>query len=244
MDLIKITDLRRQLGLSSRTLRYYEQMGLIESVRLPSETYRYYDTFSVQRLQQIIILRKMQIPVKEILRIYENPDISTLVDAFTEKIAEIDREVTALSELKEIINTFLKKMTEKGIRKISALPLLYEEMEKQVDHLQQQLSAPMDASVLILPPMRVLTSCLKQAPGQADNTGFWHTVQSMGLPLGLPGSHGQFEFQNGAQAAVMLRVEEGFRNETGYLDASFPGACTPAQISMWTRAWRNSSAAW
>lgn len=40
MDLIKITDLTRQLGLSSRTLRYYEQMGLIESVRLPSETYR------------------------------------------------------------------------------------------------------------------------------------------------------------------------------------------------------------
>ena len=32
MDLIKITDLTRQLGLSSRTLRYYEQMGLIESV--------------------------------------------------------------------------------------------------------------------------------------------------------------------------------------------------------------------
>ncbi|MCI9435825.1 MAG: MerR family transcriptional regulator [Lachnospiraceae bacterium] len=223
MDLIKITDLTRQLGLSSRTLRYYEQMGLIESVRLPSETYRYYDTFFVQRLQQIIILRKMQIPVKEILRIYENPEISTLVDAFAEKIAEIDREVTALSELKEIISTFLKKMTEKGIRKISALPLLYEEMEKQVDHLQQQLSAPMDATVLILPPMRVLTSCLKQAPGQTDNTGFWHTVQSMGLPLGLPGSHGQFEFQNGAQAAVMLRVEEGFRNETGYLDASFPG---------------------
>lgn len=29
MNLIKITDLTRQLGLSSRTLRYYEQMGLI-----------------------------------------------------------------------------------------------------------------------------------------------------------------------------------------------------------------------
>ena len=54
MNLIKITDLTRQLSLSSRTLRYYEQVGLIESIRLPSETYRYYDSFSVQRLQQII----------------------------------------------------------------------------------------------------------------------------------------------------------------------------------------------
>ena len=237
MNLIKITDLTRQLSLSSRTLRYYEQVGLIESIRLPSETYRYYDSFSVQRLQQIIILRKMQIPVKEILSIYENPEISTLVEAFTAKIAEIDKEVTALSELKDIINTFLQKMTEKGIKKISALPLLYEEMEKQgellkeqgspvlhhLDRLQEQLSAPLDTAILLLPPMRVLTSCLKQSPGESDNTGFWHTVQSLGLPSGLPGSHEQFEFQNGSQGAVMLRIEEGFRNDTDYLDISFPG---------------------
>nr|WP_289768653.1 MerR family transcriptional regulator [uncultured Acetatifactor sp.] len=237
MNLIKITDLTRQLSLSSRTLRYYEQVGLIESIRLPSETYRYYDSFSVQRLQQIIILRKMQIPVKEILSIYENPEISILVEAFTAKIAEIDKEVTALSELKDIINTFLQKMTEKGIKKISALPLLYEEMEKQgellkeqgspvlhhLDRLQEQLSAPLDTAILLLPPMRVLTSCLKQSPGESDNTGFWHTVQALGLPSGLPGSHEQFEFQNGSQGAVMLRIEEGFRNDTDYLDISFPG---------------------
>lgn len=212
MNLIKITDLTGQLGLSSRTLRYYEQVGLIESIRLPSETYRYYDAFSVQRLQQIMILRKMQIPVKEILHIYENPEISTLVEAFTAKIAEIDREVTALSELKEIINTFLQKMTEKGIKKISALPLLYEEMEKQellrkeqgslprtqgqaerigsisanssrteqknsvlhhLDYLQEQLSAPLETAIVLLPPMRVLTSCLKQSPGESDNSDLY-----------------------------------------------------------------------
>ena len=95
MSLIKITDLTKQLGLSSRTLRYYEQEGLIESTRMPYESYRYYDESAVQRLRQIMILRKMQIPVREIIRIYENPEISTLVEVFTDKIAEIDREVTS-----------------------------------------------------------------------------------------------------------------------------------------------------
>lgn len=180
MSLIKITELTKQLGLSSRTLRYYEQEGLIESLRLPSESYRYYDDAAVQRLRQIQILRKMQIPVREIFRVYENPDIITLVEVFSEKIAEIDREVTALSELKEVINTFLREMTAKGIKQISALPLLYEEMEKQMelledlsvrntqeqhvapnssqsalrqlDHLQKQLSAPPSAAILHLPP--------------------------------------------------------------------------------------------
>ena len=50
MSLMKITDLTRQLGLSSRTLRYYEQEGLIKSARLPSESFRYYDESAVQRL--------------------------------------------------------------------------------------------------------------------------------------------------------------------------------------------------
>lgn len=289
MSLIKITDLTKQLGLSSRTLRYYEQEGLIESTRMPYESYRYYDESAVQRLRQIMILRKMQIPVREIIRIYENPEISTLVEVFTDKIAEIDREVTALSELKEIINTFLREMTEKGIKKISALPLLYEEMEKQAEllegqirqhaqaepqnpdgqdvptpqhrraqsngaspdsplesdvmtghtappelyappqsalhqlnRLQEQLAAPPDTAILLLPSMRVLTSCLRQS-GKSDIPGFWHTVQALNLSPGLPGGHEQFEFQNGPEGAVMLRIDEHFQNETDYLDDSFPG---------------------
>lgn len=198
MNLIKITNLTRQLGLSSRTLRYYEQMGLISSVRLPFETYRYYDDSSVQRIHQIIILRKMQIPVKDILRIYENPEISTLVEVFTRKIAEIEREVTALSELKHIIDTFLHEMTDKGIRKISALPLLYEETEKQLtlaekeephpaiydelSNLHAQLAKPLDTAILFLPSMRVLSSCPKDMPQTSDIAGFWHMVQTLKLP--------------------------------------------------------------
>lgn len=132
MELVKITDVTKQLGLSARTLRYYEEVGLIESIRPKFEAYRYYDEEAVERLQQIIILRKMQISVKDIVRIYENPEMATVVSVFVDKIREIDREVTALSELKEIIHTFLQRMITSGVKKITALPLLYEEMEKQI----------------------------------------------------------------------------------------------------------------
>ena len=108
MELIRITELTKQLGLSSRTLRYYEQAGLIASIRPQFETLRYYDDAAVQRLRQIIILRKMQIPVKDIIRIYENPEMTTVVEVFTGKLREIDRDVTALSELKRIIDAFLQ----------------------------------------------------------------------------------------------------------------------------------------
>ena len=75
MNLIKITDLTNQLDISSRSLRYYEQMGLIKSVRPEFEKYRYYDTENIERLRQIMVLRKMQIPIKDIIRIYPPHDI-------------------------------------------------------------------------------------------------------------------------------------------------------------------------
>ena len=44
MELIKITDVTAKFDVSSRTLRYYEQMGLLESIRPQFEKYRFYDT--------------------------------------------------------------------------------------------------------------------------------------------------------------------------------------------------------
>lgn len=165
MSLIKITDLSTQLGLSSRTLRYYEEAGLITSVRPQFEKYRYYDEQNVQRLRQIMVLRKMQIPIKDIVRIFDSRETSDITQVFVDRLSEIDREVTALSELKRIINDFLSKMIEKGIKHISALPLLYEEMDKQLtvrenigmEHLSEvseRLARPLDISSLNIKPCK------------------------------------------------------------------------------------------
>ncbi len=165
MNLIKITKLRAELCLSSRTLRYYEEAGPITSIRPPFEKYRYYDGQNVQHIHQIMVPRKMQIPIKDIVRIYENHEMSTVTQVFADKIKEIDNEVTAPSELKRIVNDFLQKMIENGIKHISALLLLYEEMDKQLtaresvsmeklSNLSERLAKPLDTSVVMLPQMR------------------------------------------------------------------------------------------
>ena len=237
MCLVKITDLTKQLGLSSRTLRYYEQVGLITSTRPQFETFRYYDEVAVERLYQIMILRKMQIPVKDIIRIYESPEMSTVVEVFANKINEIDNEVTALSELKSIINTFLQKMVTSGIKKISALPLLYEEMEKQFELIEEgnpsaynelqdiheRLTKTVEPAIVSLPAMRVISSCLKNDPYKSDIAGFWHYVQLHGICTGKPGRHEQYEYQTESGEIVILCIADDYRNNSDYLDFYFPG---------------------
>ena len=122
MELMKITRVSDDLDISSRSLRYYEQVGLIRSVRPEGEKYRYFEPETVERLKQIMVLRKMQIPIREILRIYESQDMSAVVEAFVNRIHAIDEEVTTLSELKAVIHEFLQAMIQSGITRISALP--------------------------------------------------------------------------------------------------------------------------
>ena len=64
MDLQTVSDISKKYGISSRMLRYYEQSGLITSKRKEGYAYRVYDDPAIKRLQQVIILRKLQIPVK------------------------------------------------------------------------------------------------------------------------------------------------------------------------------------
>lgn len=239
MDLVKITELPPQLGLTSRSIRYYEEAGLIQSVRLPGEKYRFFDEANIERLKQIIVLRKMMVPIKDILRIYESDDMSVVVEVFVHRIQEIDRESAALSELRRITDDFLQTMLKNGIKKISALPLLYEALADQglegadaVDGslsygelvaASAQLARPVEPSIVQLPAMRTLCSCLKAAPDRSDPEGFWRWLQLHNLAPGEAGCHERFEYQTGAGDVCMVRVPDGFENDSDYLDGAFEG---------------------
>ena len=63
MKLLTISEVSKNFDISTRTLRYYEKIGLLPSLRVDDYAYRVYDETLVARLQQIIILRKLRIPL-------------------------------------------------------------------------------------------------------------------------------------------------------------------------------------
>lgn len=237
MDLIKITDLTSKLGISSRSLRYYEQVGLIQSVRTKFEKYRYYDAENIERLKQIMVLRKMQISIKDIIRIYESDNMSTVVEVFVNRIHAIEKEENALAELKQIVSEFLQTMLQNGITKISALPLLYDEMSKWIETkegrksvsfkdlstVSENLAKPSQPAIISLPAMRVISSYLKEEPKVSDIDGFWRWVQKQNIPSGRPGRHERFDFQTNTDDVTILHIPNDFMNTSCYLDFVFDG---------------------
>ncbi len=114
MELQTISQVSKNYRISTRMLRYYEQAGLIQSVRKDDYAYRVYDENAMNRLQQTIVLRKLRIPVKQIISILNNNDAAETVEIFMQNIREIDDEVTALTTVKSILLRFVEEIQEKA----------------------------------------------------------------------------------------------------------------------------------
>ncbi len=134
-ELIKIRDVSTQYDVSARTLRYYEDMGLINSTRSDDYAYRMYDEEAIKRLEQILILRKLNISIKDIQRIFCTHGSDVVLEVLGKKVDDIDGEVSLLHELKEIVLEFIKQIENADFGKDSDVKLLYEkakEIENQL----------------------------------------------------------------------------------------------------------------
>lgn len=65
-------------GVSARTLRYYDEIGLLRPQRLTASGYRIYGASQVDRLQQILFYREMGLPLEAIRRILDDPQFDSI----------------------------------------------------------------------------------------------------------------------------------------------------------------------
>ena len=216
-ELMKISELTSLLGVSSRTLRYYEQIGLVKSIRPQFETYRYYNEEAIERVRQICVLRKMQISIKDIQRIYESKDMSVLVETFVKNMDEIDLKIASLNELKRITNEFLQTMMLNGIEHISTLPLIYDKINDELAQKEEQepitisklneiadtVAQPMDLNIIQLPFMRVISS-KRKTTGESDVDGFYEWLDGQESRTDLFEQHTLFEYQDSFGQTIVV----------------------------------------
>ncbi|GED25132.1 MerR family transcriptional regulator [Brevibacillus agri] len=75
-------------GVSTRTLRYYDEIGLLKPARINSSGYRIYGQAEVDRLQQILFYRELGVSLEEIKEIVSSPTFDA-VQALREHRAKL-----------------------------------------------------------------------------------------------------------------------------------------------------------
>lgn len=125
-DFIKIREVTAKYDISARALRYYEDMGLIKSTRNSEYAYRLYDRAAIHRLEQILVLRRLGISIKDIQRIFSTSGSEIVLEVLGKKVQDIDNEVSLLQELKEIVLTFIRQIEQADFGREADVKLLYE----------------------------------------------------------------------------------------------------------------------
>jgi DNA-binding transcriptional MerR regulator len=90
-------------GVSTRTLRYYDELGLLEPFRMGINGYRYYNEGNLLQLQQIMFFRELDVPLQEIEYILSRPDYN-IVNALERHRQTLYKKVQRLTKLIDTID--------------------------------------------------------------------------------------------------------------------------------------------
>lgn len=99
-NLHSIQEVVAATGLTSRTLRHYDAIGLLPATELNHAQVRYYDDQALLRLQTILVMRELGLPLEEIAELLQKPQnkvavLETHLRRLRTKVAQISQMIAS-----------------------------------------------------------------------------------------------------------------------------------------------------
>jgi DNA-binding transcriptional MerR regulator len=138
---MRISEVAHKYGISKRTLRYYEEIGILASTRDEASNYRSYDNVALKRLEQILLLRNLDFPINKIAEILLSENNSISNEIFLEKFKVLQEEIDVLVSLRNIITSIIKLNDASGTDSINVYQILKEQI---YIHKKVERVLPMD----------------------------------------------------------------------------------------------------
>ena len=112
--MMTVNEVSKLTGVSIRTLQYYDTIGLLPPTEYTEAGYRLYDDTAMERLQQILLFRELEFPLKEIRRIIDSPDFNR-----NKALEQQMKLLTMKKEHLEGLISFARKIKETGVNKMN-----------------------------------------------------------------------------------------------------------------------------
>lgn len=120
-EITPIGDVAAALGLTTRTIRYWEEVGIIESVPRSDGATRGFTPYYVRRIKFIIKLKELGLTIKEMQDLYAaygeakqtERMVPRLVEILDEHLRKIDEKMAKLASLRSDIASYQQHMVKK-----------------------------------------------------------------------------------------------------------------------------------
>lgn len=111
-ELFDINTVCRMLGTTSRTLRFYEEKGIVQSTPNPFSSRRQYSKEQLEQIKQVLVLRSLGLPVAEIKKLQSEK--GDLGQAILERRAKVIASITTKSREIVLLNDALQTIEQGG----------------------------------------------------------------------------------------------------------------------------------
>jgi DNA-binding transcriptional MerR regulator len=108
-----VNEVSKLTGVSIRTLQYYDKIGLLRPAEYTESGYRLYDDAALEKLQQILLFKELEFPLKDIKEIITRSD-------FDKRLA-LDQQIELLELKKEHIENLISMCRELKLRGVRDL---------------------------------------------------------------------------------------------------------------------------
>ncbi len=120
-ELISIGDLAKSLGLTTRTLRYWEESGIIEATPRSDGSNRFYTQDIAKRVRFIIKLKELGLTIQELQDLYKaygevkrtDRMIPALIQVLDKHINLVDEKMARMASLRRDIVEYRQRMNSK-----------------------------------------------------------------------------------------------------------------------------------
>ena len=108
-ELFSIGEVAKLFRINIRTLRYYDQIGLLQPSVTDDQTgYRYYSTQQFERLNTILYLRALDMPLKSIISFFEKKNTNTMMQLLKEQHEATESKMRQLQRVQRKLNQRIK----------------------------------------------------------------------------------------------------------------------------------------
>ena len=130
--MMTVNEVSKLTGVSIRTLQYYDKIGLLHPAKYTEAGYRLYNDAALETLQQILLFRELDFPLKEIKEIISRPDF--------DRSKALEQQIKLLTLKKEHIENLIDLA--KGIKLLGVRKLKFEAFDtSKIDEYSAQAKA-------------------------------------------------------------------------------------------------------
>ncbi|MEH7095543.1 MerR family transcriptional regulator [Neobacillus vireti] len=139
-DVWTIDAVSRQLGITPRTLRYYEEVGLISPGLRTNGGHRLYDQNTIDRLKQILRLKDyLGISLQEIQEVMDAEEsLNEIRRTFQKNIESSEEKRVLVRQYIDVLHNLIEKMNMK-IENVETMRDLYQEQVERSLHFMDEL---------------------------------------------------------------------------------------------------------